>query len=257
MSGYPIAMVQEAQRRAAVYVNRARKCHACDCLEVWAEYVLDREHACPISVPSCDEHAPRVRVLCARFRAMQGLPPADTPLSRWRGLYARHSQGSRRYVSGLLRLLAAVEHLPRWDYTDAVMRGIQNCDESMEFCNAVRLAKRLFCEAYLPTASDPPQHQDQEPDTRPGCYYVSAMLRGDPDRGILVAGPYPTHAEALSWAGRVRDHATRLDRAGEASWAAWGTARTQGPSPTILGPWRGFQAQLEEPDDHPPQPTRR
>lgn len=255
MSGYPIAMVQEAQRRAAVYVNRARKCHACDCLEVWAEYVWDTEHACPVSVPSCDEHAPRVRVLCARFRAMHGLPPADTPLSRWRGLYARHSRGSRRYVSGLLRLLAAVEHLPRWDHTDAVMHGIRHHDESAGFTGAVRFAKLLFREAYLPPASLPVL-ADQEPDPRPGCYYVSAMLRGDAERGLLVAGPYPTHAEALSLVGRVRDHATRLDRTGEAHWAAWGTARTRDPAHTVLGPWRGSQAQPEASDEPVLCPTR-
>lgn len=256
MSGYYLVHHQEERRQAGRYVRQARPCCACGSPEVWAEYVGYSEPPLRISRPYCAEHAPAVRVLCARAREELGLRPADTPLSRWRRLYRGHSSGSRRYVSGLLRLLSAVGHLPRWDHTDIVMRGIQNLDESRAFRSAISLAERLFCEAYLPTP-DPPQHQDQEPDTRPGCYYVSCMLRGDPERGVLVAGPYPTHAEALSWVDRVRDHATRLDRAGEAFWATWGTARTQDPSPTILGPWRGAQAQPEEPDDHPLQPTRR
>lgn len=78
-----------------------------------------------------------------------------------------------------------------------------------------------------------------EPDTRPGPYYVSAL---DGPRTALVAGPFPTHAEALSWVDRARTAAGEVDP--KAVWYAFGTCRIDDASyarPGVLNGYLGFQ----------------
>lgn len=59
-----------------------------------------------------------------------------------------------------------------------------------------------------------------ELDARPGWYYVSVM---DGPRTALVAGPWPTHAEACAALPSVKHVAYEVD---VRSWFyAWGTAR--------------------------------
>lgn len=59
-----------------------------------------------------------------------------------------------------------------------------------------------------------------ECDPRPGNYYVSVIDQG---RRALLAGPWPTHAEALAQVDAVRVKACELDPRG--CWYAFGTAR--------------------------------
>lgn len=75
-------------------------------------------------------------------------------------------------------------------------------------------------------------HLDIKIDTRPGCYYVSAL---DGPRSWLIAGPWPTHREALDAVKAVKSKAERLDD--RSQWMAWGTARTEIEDirPTPLG----------------------
>lgn len=63
----------------------------------------------------------------------------------------------------------------------------------------------------------------QEPDTRPGPYYVTAV---DAGRVYTMAGPYATHAAALADVDRAREVAYAHD--GRAWFMAWGTARMEG-----------------------------
>ena len=60
----------------------------------------------------------------------------------------------------------------------------------------------------------------QEPDPRPGNYYVSVC---DRDRYALLAGPWPTHVEALAKVDDVRRKAQEVDPRG--IWYAYGTCR--------------------------------
>ncbi len=64
-------------------------------------------------------------------------------------------------------------------------------------------------------------------------FYVSSI---DGRKRHLVAGPYATHAEALGLVDEVMRHADKLD--GRAWFMAWGTAGTEEPMKTPLGPWR-------------------
>lgn len=57
-------------------------------------------------------------------------------------------------------------------------------------------------------------------DPRPGNYYVSVQDQG---RTALLAGPWPTHREALEMVDTVRTKACGLDPRGH--WYAYGTAR--------------------------------
>lgn len=61
------------------------------------------------------------------------------------------------------------------------------------------------------------------PDTRPGNYYVSVRRDSGEPRYVLLAGPWPTHAEALAMVDRVTAIACELDP--RAHWYAFGTAR--------------------------------
>jgi len=69
-------------------------------------------------------------------------------------------------------------------------------------------------------------HRDRE--TR--FYYVTAV---DGPRKYVVAGPYPTHAEAESRVSAVCAYAR--DHDGRAHWMAWGTASSYQPHDTVLG----------------------
>lgn len=63
----------------------------------------------------------------------------------------------------------------------------------------------------------------QTPDTKPGPYYVTAIIDGDATI-YPMAGPYADHASALADVQRCRDIAISVDR--KAIWAAFGTCRT-------------------------------
>lgn len=68
-----------------------------------------------------------------------------------------------------------------------------------------------------------PEQCVQEPDSRPGPYFVSAV---DGDRVHIMAGPYEHHADALADVDRARDIAYSHD--GRAWFMAWGTVRIEG-----------------------------
>jgi hypothetical protein len=63
---------------------------------------------------------------------------------------------------------------------------------------------------------------EQQPDLRPGNYYVSVI---DGERRALLAGPWPTHQRALDHVPRVRAKAYEIDA--RSHWYAFGTARTE------------------------------
>ena len=69
-------------------------------------------------------------------------------------------------------------------------------------------------------AYEHPEPTTQMPDSRPGNYYVSVCYRC---RYALLAGPWPTHAEALAKVDDVRFIAQGLDPRGV--WYAYGTCR--------------------------------
>lgn len=70
----------------------------------------------------------------------------------------------------------------------------------------------------------------QEPDPRPGNYYVSVM---DGDRRALLLGPFPTHQQALDMVEPVRAKGLELDP--RALWYEFGTARLQDDGIAIGG----------------------
>ena len=182
----------------------------------------------------------------------EALSPAARGFRWLRGLMDGLTPASRRRVSELARLAAAVEAGPSQedqDAAEALRRTIRTRDDGRDGCSAVRWAERRFLALYLgewigelwrraEEAADPPQ----APDPRPGFYYVSAVggaasNAGHRDPGLwLVAGPYGTHAEAIGLVDAVRLHACGLDSRG--SWLAWGTARREAPDSALLGPWR-------------------
>ena len=75
-----------------------------------------------------------------------------------------------------------------------------------------------------------------QPDPRPGFYYVSALpgIGERKDKYWLLAGPWPTHAEALAQVQSVWDYACRIDPV-NAAWKAFGTCRLETASPSRLG----------------------
>lgn len=64
------------------------------------------------------------------------------------------------------------------------------------------------------------QQPDQQPDPRTGNYYVSVI---DGARVARLAGPWPTHREALDQVPAVRAKACEIDPRGH--WYAFGTCR--------------------------------
>jgi hypothetical protein len=71
-----------------------------------------------------------------------------------------------------------------------------------------------------------------QPDPQPGRYYVTAI---DGAKPYFLAGPWPTHAEALAQVAAVRLFAELTDP--RAVWMAYGTARQplDGEAITALG----------------------
>lgn len=64
------------------------------------------------------------------------------------------------------------------------------------------------------------KHGSQEPDARPGAYYVTVK---DGARVALLAGPWDTHAQALAMVEPVRTKACEVDPRGV--FYAFGTGR--------------------------------
>ena len=74
---------------------------------------------------------------------------------------------------------------------------------------------------------------EQEPDPRPGFYYVSCMRDDGAKR--LVRGPWTSHVDALANVRKVQTEAENVDA--RAVWYAWGTARSETDAGLgILGP---------------------
>ncbi len=120
-------------------------------------------------------------------------------------------------------------HLRYSDVADGVWRTIARRDDGRDGHAWVSLALRLV--DGKPAPIDLPPVPDL-PDPRPGHYYVSAI--DGPDR-YLVAGPWPTHWQALVRVAEVRALAEQRDGSGKAAFMAWGTARSDEPLPSILG----------------------
>lgn len=71
-----------------------------------------------------------------------------------------------------------------------------------------------------PLRTDP---TPQQPDPRPGFYFVSAFDPQIPKKFYVLAGPWKTHAEALAQVEPVKIYANRVDL--KACWMAYGTCR--------------------------------
>ncbi len=85
----------------------------------------------------------------------------------------------------------------------------------------------------------------QEPDPRPGAYYVSVI---DAGRTALLSGPYPTHAAALAAVDKVRELANIVDH--RSVFYAFGTVRWKddaGEPETGLFQRRGLLAAPTDP----------
>lgn len=92
----------------------------------------------------------------------------------------------------------------------------------------------------------------QEPDPRPGPYYVSAIRQGDDgSRGwYAIMGPFETHAEAIALVDRARRYALATDSRSEGY--AFGTRRHPYPDPPQ---GKLSRARLEEWEAEPPKPA--
>jgi len=77
----------------------------------------------------------------------------------------------------------------------------------------------------------PVDREVQEPDPRPGRYYVSAR---DGGKHAYLLGPFPTHPEALAQVDRAWAKALEMYPR-EATWCGFGTCRLRddwcGPAP--------------------------
>jgi len=65
-----------------------------------------------------------------------------------------------------------------------------------------------------------------------GNYYVSAMETDGSGTYYVMAGPFPTHAEALAAVPPVKEIADAKDP--RAFWKAWGTLRKESNEPGVL-----------------------
>lgn len=81
---------------------------------------------------------------------------------------------------------------------------------------------------------------DQTPDPRPGNYYVSVV---DADRFNVLAGPFPTHQQALDLVETVRRIAEECDP--RACWYGFGTTRMKDDytKPGLLNDRVGIKAE--------------
>ena len=97
----------------------------------------------------------------------------------------------------------------------------------------------------------------QEPDPRPGPYYVSAVRQGDDGSHgwYAMMGPFETHAEAITLVDRVKVYANAVDF--RSSLYAFGTKRH--PYPDDLPTGKITLAQLEawETARHQPETPKR
>lgn len=202
----------------------------------------------------CDLCRPRL-ILCVcgyeergKTRIKPRLPDDALPLAgrrfRWlRGLVENLTPSFRRRTYELIRLATALEHGPSNEHheaAEALWRTIASRDDG---ANAVRRAERLmrsYFEDLTRFLAPPPSPEGQQPDPRPGHYYVSAV---DADRFWLVSGPYARHADALDAVSEVRARAEKRDS--RAYFFAWGTCRTEEPQEAIWAP------------PSPPAPSRR
>lgn len=117
---------------------------------------------------------------------------------------------------------------------EALWRACEQRDDSRTGAWAVMWAERVYHELTAPIV--PVAVAAQTPDTRPGHYYVSALPgTGEvKDRYWLLAGPWPTHAEALAQVRAVWDYALRADPV-NAEWKRYGTCRLEESVTTRLG----------------------
>ena len=84
----------------------------------------------------------------------------------------------------------------------------------------------------------------QQPDTKSGCYYVSAVYNG---RKALLLGPFVNnHAKALEMVDAAREKVYELDS--RAPWYAYGTCRTEPDyhQPGKLNHLLGVQTEIVE-----------
>lgn len=182
----------------------------------------------------------------------------DWRLRLCRGL----SAWSARLVLHLLRIADRLErlggrcrfatHLLREELAERIREVVRARDDGRDGATIVAWAQRE-ADGRPPRRELPPV--PPLPDQRPGCYYVNAARDGRALGGAdsyLVAGPYPTHSRALAVADEVRAYASQRDS--RALWMAWGTARTDDPRPTLLGPWSASQSDLGASPPTPPTP---
>jgi hypothetical protein len=147
------------------------------------------------------------------------------------------TSSSRRRVYELVRLATALEHGPRREHevvAEALWRAIASRDNGREGASVVRRAEHLMHSYFADLArflTPPPSPEGQQPDPRPGHYYVSAV---DADRFWLVSGPYARHADALDAVSEVRARAEKHDP--RSYFFAWGTCRTEDPQEAIWTP---------------------
>lgn len=138
------------------------------------------------------------------------------------------------------RLRAAIIAQVLRDYDEAGARnpvtGRGDLDAVADRCLATfdtRFAERCIRELRKPPTV--PQKDAQVADSRPGCYYVSAV-RNAARPGVayvLLAGPFDTHTAALDEVERVRRFCERTDPA--ADRYAFGTCRTETSAQSRLG----------------------
>jgi hypothetical protein len=73
-------------------------------------------------------------------------------------------------------------------------------------------------------------NEQQQPDSKPGAYYVSAI---DGPRKALILGPFiDDHAGALAMVEKAREKAEQLDN--KAFWYAYGTCRVPTDGSVLL-----------------------
>lgn len=121
------------------------------------------------------------------------------------------------------------------DVAAALWRACEHRDDNRTGAWAVMWAERVYRELTAPMVPD--AAPSQQPDLRPGHYYVSALPgTGEALDGHywLLAGPWPTHAEALAQVRAVWDYALRADPV-NAEWKRYGTCRLEEATASRLG----------------------
>lgn len=154
-----------------------------------------------------------------------GNPDAPTYRHSWEALGFTADGGvtCRRLADGLIKTVST-----RVWYAHALTDRYQ----AYRRADAWRTAQRARVAAMRQRWPRPRGRYPYDPDTRPGPYYVSAHYDG---RTVLLAGPYLTHADALSAVDAVRARAAKADP--RACWYAYGTCRAKdgGDLRTVFG----------------------